>query len=352
MLLAEPSGGDVASARPTTGSDPADRHWDRPAWAAPSAGDVEAPLGNASGGRVGRTVVVAGVLVVAVLLLSVVTAIEVYGRRQLTDTVAAQLRSSGVTGTIEVSTAGGPRPVILAMLLGRGLDDLQITITDGTIAGLPVARADYRLSGISGSVSARTGAMHVESIRSGKVRIDVDPDAISAAVGTDLKIVDGRLLAGPDDLVVRTAIADGSLVLSGDAEALWGGPVQIPVADGYLLPCTPSVHIGVSTLVLACSGADLPGVLRDPLGATVDSGSTSPGSLVPPQSTVMDRDTTQPAVDGSGSGSPGAGEPVANESPSATVPSDSTAATTVPPLPSEPTAPPAAPEPPPTTPGG
>ncbi len=291
-----------------------------------------------------------------VALLGVVT-IEVYGRRQLADTVATQLRSSGMTGTIEVSAGGGPRPVVVPLLLGRGLDDLHITITDGTIAGLPVARADYRLRGIRGSVSIRSGAIRVDSIRSGTVRIDVDPDAISAAVGTELKISHGRLLAGVDGLAVDTPIAGGALVLSGDAERLWGGPVQIPVADGYLLPCTPSVRVGVSTLVLACSGADLPGVLRDPLGATIDSGPTTGGSLVPPQSTVMDRDAASTPA-GSGRGEPAAGEPVANESPSATVPSDPAAATTIPTSPagqgaSEPAASePAASVPVPSGPGG
>lgn len=227
-------------------------------------------------------------LAVVVLVVAVAGA-EIYGRRQLRDAVAEQLRASGITGAIDVSVPGGPVPVVLPALLGRGLSELEIRIRDGQVAGLPVARADYVLTDLEGDVSLRTGQVHVRSIGGGDVRIEVAPGALADSVGTELVIRDGRLRAGPDELLVDTEVVGDALVLSGPAESLWGAPIEVPIADGYLLPCTPEVSIRRSVVVLSCRGSKLPGVLRTPLGIDSRGGSdVAPvGSLVPPASTVV-----------------------------------------------------------------
>ena len=260
------------------------RRWDRPVWAAPAAGDDAEP----GTGRPARGRWIAAVAISVLLLLGAVAAIEWFGRRYTADRVVEQLRASGITGDIEVSVPGGLRPVVLPALFGGGLDELEIHIADGTVAGLAVARADYRLTDIQGDVSLTSGTVRVDSIGEGDVRIEVLVEALSSALGTELRIMDGQLVAGPDRLGVDAVVRGDALVMSGPAEALWGGPVEVPVADGYLLPCIPGVSIGRSTVVLACRGSELPGVLRDPLGPTGDPGATPDGSLLPPQSTALD----------------------------------------------------------------
>jgi len=227
-------------------------------------------------------------LAVVVLVVAVAGA-ENHGRRRLRDAVAEQLRASGITGTIDVSVPGGPVPVVLPALFGRGLSELEIRIRDGQVAGLPVARADYVLTDLQGDVSLRTGQVHVRSIGGGDVRIEVAPSALADSIGTELVIRDGRLRAGPDELLVDTEVVGDALVLSGPAESLWGAPIEVPIADGYLLPCTPEVSIRRSVVVLSCRGSKLPGVLRAPLGIDSRGGSdVAPvGSLVPPASTVV-----------------------------------------------------------------
>lgn len=286
---------DPRGGRGETRSDPgaADRRWSRPVWAARTSDDDRSDLADLDPGRSRRrrwlVVAAAAVVLVGVAAMA---AIEVLGRRYVADGVAEQLRASGISGDIDVSTTGGLRPVVVPAVLGRGLGELRIAVADGSVAGLPVVRADYVLGDIDAAVSLRTGEIDVRSIGSGRVRIEISPDALADAVGTDLTIEDGVLLAGPDRLVVDTEISGDALVLSGPAESVWGGPVDVPVADGYLLPCTPEVSIGRSTVVLACTGSTLPGVLRDPLGVGRGSGggSTTDGSLVPPQSTAVDSD--------------------------------------------------------------
>jgi hypothetical protein len=264
------------------------RRWERPVWAAPDPSDVDEAGPRR---RPGRRGLVALVVVAAVVLVGSV-AIEWLGRRAVTDRVADQLRASGITGEIDVEVTGGLRPVVLRVLAGRGLDELSIRVTDGTIGGLPVARADYRLTDLDVDVSLWSRTVWVDSIGEGDVRIEVLPAALSSTVGTELAIVDGRMTAGPDRLPVTTLVRGDVLVLSGPAEALWGAPVELPLADDYLLPCRPRVTVTGSMLVLACRGSDLPGVLEAPLGPGADPGSAPDGSLVPAQSTVLDGGTT------------------------------------------------------------
>ncbi|UDY34595.1 LmeA family phospholipid-binding protein [Dermatobacter hominis] len=287
--------GDGASSR-----DGRARRWDRPVWAAPAPSDRDE---GETGRRPGTRWAVA-LAAVAVLLLGGLVALEWVGRRTLTDRVTDQLLASGITGDVEVSIPGGLRPVVLPALLGGGLDELSIRIVDGTIAGLPVARADYTLTDLDGDVSLLSGSVRVESIGEGDVRIEVLPEALSSAVGTELSIVDGQLVAGPDQLRVDAVVRGDALVLSGPAESLWGGPVEVPVADGYLLPCTPGVSIGRSTIVLACRGSKLPGVLEDPLGPAFDPDTAPAGSLLPPQSTAIDGGATTTTADPSATTTP------------------------------------------------
>lgn len=272
--------------RADVGAATRDGAWSRPVWAARTADDG---VGAAPGEPARRRHRWPVAVVAAVLLVAALAGAEAYGRSRLREAVAEQLRASGITGTIDVSVPGGPTPVVLPALLGRGLSRLDIRIRDGQVAGLPVSRADYVLTGLEGDVSVSTGQVHVRSIGDGDVRIEVAPSALADSIGTELVIRDGRLRAGPDELLVETEVDGDSLVLSGPAESLWGAPIEVPIADGYLLPCAPEVSVRRSVVVLACRGSHLPGVLRAPLGlrSGADPDVAPVGSLLPPQSTVV-----------------------------------------------------------------
>ncbi len=290
--------------------DRADRRWEQPVWAATHSegralpgvgGSGDAPHGRPTSRRwVVWSAVLASATVVGLLALGV--AVEVWGRGYMAEQVEAQLRASGITGDIEVSTVGGWRPVVLPALVGRGLEELHIAISDGTIAGMPVVRADYVLHDIDGDVSLRTGQVRVRSIGSGRVRIEIDVADIADAIGAGLAVGDGRLVT-TEGVGVDVSVEDEALVLGGPAVEVWGAPVKLPIIDDYLLPCTPRVAFRPDTLVLSCTGSRLPGVLGDPLALAVDPDVAPVGSLLPPQSTIVNDDpsvagTEVPATDG------------------------------------------------------
>lgn len=254
--------------------------WSAPVWAEPTEEESEAAARGA--GRMWRWVFV----VASCLLVLVVVAGEMVGRRYLTAEVESRLRDSGMTGVIDVSVGGGWRPVVLPAVIGTGLDRLTIRITNGTVGGLPVRRADYDLRGIEGDVSLRNGTVRVRSIASGDVRIAIDPAALETVTGTTMRIRGGRLLAGEEGVPVGLKVRGDLLVLGGEAEGLWGTEIEIPVVDDQLLPCTPRVRVVDRSIVLACRGRSVPGILVDPLEG--DRSPTAPaGQLVPPQSTIL-----------------------------------------------------------------
>lgn len=228
----------------------------------------------------------------AASVVAVVSA-EIVGRRAVASQVEQRLRDSGMSGRIEITVGSSPwRPSVLAALAGRGLDELDVRIVDGTVGGLAVTGADYRLSDIEGDVSLGSGAVVVRSIGRGDVRLELPAESLASTVGSELIARDGRLWAAGtlpwDRRAVKLRVVDGSLELGGDAAALWGGPVEVPVADGYLLPCPPEVTVDGELLVLTCHGNDLPGVLQAPLSIDPSDPSAPTGELTPPQSIVRD----------------------------------------------------------------
>jgi len=299
-------------------SDSTEPDWSEPVWAASSAvafregaspaapprpepgsedlertGPEPSPTttGEEASPRRRRWPVVAGSAAAVVVLVAVAS--EALGRWYVASQVEDRLRDSGMTGRIEVTVGSSPwRPNVLGALLGRGLDELDVLITDGTVGGLGVSHADYRLSGIDGSVSIRSGNVVVESIERGDVRIEFPAEELGSAVGTSFAVVDGRLWAAGvvpwDRRAVALRVVDGSLELGGDAAELWGMPVDVPVADSYLLPCPPSVRLKGERLVLSCSGDELPGVLESPLSVDPSSPTAPVGELEPPQTIVRD----------------------------------------------------------------
>lgn len=303
--------------RSRNGSGDPGSDWDRPVWAEPTAEEGGVPATRPRR-RWWRPVLAVAVCVLVLL----VVAVELLGRRYLAREVETRLWASGITGEVTVSVGSTWRPVVVPALFGAGLDRLRVQIEGGTVGGLPVRRADYDLRGVDGDVSVLDGTVHVRSIRTGDIRIEVDPAALRAATGTEMHIRNGRLVAGDADTAVDVRVRGDALVLGGDAVALWGAPIEIPIVDDWLLPCTPRVRLTDRTMVLSCRGRKVPGVLVSPLGG--ERGPTAPGGeLVPPQSTVLG---------GTGGGTDeGPASPDGASTTTTGVPATVDAATTVPP---------------------
>jgi hypothetical protein len=176
---------------------------------------------------------------------------------------------------------------VLPALVTGDLDQVRITITDGSLAGLRVDSVDYVLSGIHGDVSLLNGTVAVTSIDTGSVVMRIPPEVVSDGVGADVAVESGRLVIGDPPTPIDVDVVDGSLVFSGGPLAGMRRPPPIPVADPYVLPCEPAVSIVDDALQLACAGDQLPGILQVPLqgSAPASTGDAPTSELPPPQST-------------------------------------------------------------------
>ena len=260
-----------------------------PVWAAPAAEpDVVPQAGPSPARRRRRRRRFRRALIAGVALVLVLIAVERFGRSYAEGEIAGRLQAGGVTGDVEVSV-GGPwwRPVVLPALVTGDLDQVRITITDGSLAGLRVDSVDYLLSGIHGDVSLLNGTVAVTSIDNGSVVMRIPPEVVSDGVGVEVDIRSGRLVTGDPPAPIEVKVADGSLVFSGGPLTGNGRPPPIPIADPYVLPCEPTVSIVEDALQLACDGDQLPGILQVPLqGSPPESTGDAPSSeLPPPQST-------------------------------------------------------------------
>ena len=228
-------------------------------------------------------------MVVSLLALVVLlVAAERLGRSYAEGAIADRLRESGVSGDIDVSVGSSWwRPAVLPALVTGDLDQVRVQVRDGSLMGVPIDRADYTLSGISGDVSVLDGTVAVSSIERGDVAIDIPPKAIADAVESDARIRGGRIELGDPPTPVRSRLSGDDLLLE---DPRGGAPLMVPVADPYVLPCKPVLHVGERSVGLRCSGRQVPGVLRGPLQGPAPAigpdGGNPGGDLTPPQSTV------------------------------------------------------------------
>ena len=167
------------------------------------------------------------------------------------------------------------------------LDQVRVTITDGSLAGLRVDSVDYLLTGIHGDVSLLNGTVGVTSIDNGSVVMRIPPEVVSDGVGVEVEMQSGRLVTGDPSTPIDVKVVDGSLVFSGGPLSGKRRPPPIPIADPYVLPCEPTASVVDDALQLACDGDQLPGILQVPLqgSAPASSGDAPSAELPPPQST-------------------------------------------------------------------
>lgn len=187
-------------------------------------------------------------IVSAVVLLTALVLAEAVARSVLADEAEARLRDGGISGDVEVSVGRPWRPSLLGAFVTGELDRVEVALRSGSVSGIDVDSADYRLEGLRVSASLRDRTIGATGLSSGSVRIVVD-----------------------------AAVAD---------------PTELAGGDPWFLPCRPAVERRGGTVVLACVGDDLPGVLRTPLGpAIAPSEPTGPDPAVqlqPPQTLELD----------------------------------------------------------------
>jgi hypothetical protein len=254
-----------------------------PAWAAPAPGETPDAAPAAPARRRRRAV---RLLIMAALVLLALVVVERFGRSYAEDQIAARLRASGVTGDIGVTVGSNWwRPTVLPALVTGDLDQVTVTVGDGSLLGLPVDDVRYVLHGLHGDVSLLNGSVVVRSLDRGTFVMQVPASVIGESLGVPVSVRDGALVAGDDPQPLDVKVDGDALVFSGAALGD-RGPQSVPVVDPYLLPCRPAVTVVRGALRLACGGNQVPGILDAPLQGDDGGGDRAPvGELPPPQTT-------------------------------------------------------------------
>jgi hypothetical protein len=228
------------------------------------------------------------VVVLAVLAVVGLVVTERVGRAYAEGQIESRLRASGVNGDIHVSVGSSWwRPTVLPALVTGDIDRVTVTVTDGSLLGLPVDDVHYTLGGLHGDVSLLGGTVVVRSLDGGTFEMRVPPEVIGDSLGIPAAVRNGRLVGGAERSPLEVRVQGDQLVFSGPSLGE-RSPQTLPVADSYILPCRPVVSVEGGALRLACTGDRVPGILDAPLQGDepADVGPASPGQLPPPQTTA------------------------------------------------------------------
>lgn len=237
----------------------------------------------------------------ALLLLVVVLLLAEYGGRFTVERVAEErLRDAGIAGGVDVVLGSAWwRPSLLPALAGANLDRVEVNLRDASVYGMQVELADYVLEDLEVAVSPRQRTIGASGVGEGRFRLLVDPVDIGAYLNIRTEVDGGRLLLGDSRVPAELAVDGDDLVVVSSAFAEQGGSMRLPLIDPSLLPCRPHVRIVTDLVELRCSGDDLPGILRSPLGAgRVSGGDVIDPDLPPPPVHLEPPATTQVEGDG------------------------------------------------------
>lgn len=230
--------------------------------------------------RWGRSIMVAAVAVVTLLSCGAVAA-EVLGRRTIEHSAAEMLADQGIDGA-RVSL-GGPwwRPVVLTAVIGGTVAEVTVDIEQAEVAGVKVARGHYVLEDLDVDPDLGSRTLGVDSMRRGTFRLLLAPDSVGDEMGVEVRIIDGRLVVGPDEEPAKLRVDGEELVLESPYLQRLGHPPRIAALSARLLPCPPDVAIIGGHIALTCVGTRLPAVLDQSLGEPV-ANMPAPPELEPP----------------------------------------------------------------------
>jgi hypothetical protein len=219
--------------------------------------------------------VVAGVLLIGLMVL------ELGGRTLIERAAASELRAQGIDAASVTVGRSWWRPTLVPALLGGSVDRVRVELRDTEVSGVRVVSADYVLDELEVDPDPLGRTLGVSGIGAGSFRLVVAPDSVAALLGVPAKVVDGRLVVGPDGEWAKIRIDRGELVVESPYLEREGMDPRLGTLDGRLLPCEPQVAIAGDAVELRCRGDRLPGILDQPLGEPV-ADVPAPTELEPP----------------------------------------------------------------------
>lgn len=240
------------------------------------------------------------VAVVAGVLLVVLVAVELGARAVASRTAGSELAAAGIPGATVRLGSSWWRPTMLTALAGGTVDRVEVRLRDARVSGVQVASADYVLEDLVVDPDPFGGDLVVRSIGQGSFELTVAPEAVAQQLGERARIVDGRLVVGPDEEPAKLRVQDGQLLVESRYLQREGIDPRLVFIDQRLLPCEPEVAVAGTRIELACLGDRLPGLLDSSLGEPVGD-VPAPTELEPPA--VVERDasaTTAPERGGAG----------------------------------------------------
>ena len=231
------------------------------------------------------TAVVAALLILVAVLG--VVGVELAGRRMIESTAADMLAEQGVADASVRLGGDWWRPVIFTALLDGTVEEVTVDLSGIDVAGVQVARARYVLEDLEVAPDLRAKSLRVSAIRRGSFRLLLSPDAVGEELGVEARIVDDRLVVGPDDEPAKLRVDGEELVLESPYLQRMGHPPRMAALSARLLPCPPETAIVDGYIALLCSGSDLPAVLDQSLGEPV-ADMPAPPELEPPVTAERD----------------------------------------------------------------
>ena len=112
-------------------------------------------------------------------------------------------------------------------------------------------------------------ALGVSGVGAGSFRLVVAPGSVAEVLGVPARVVEGRLVVGPDREPAKVRLDRGELVIESPYLQREGIDHRLAVVDRRLLPCEPEVALLGDAVELRCTGDRLPGILDVPLGEPV-----------------------------------------------------------------------------------
>lgn len=226
-------------------------------------------------------------LVILAMVVVGLAALEHFGRSYAEGEIAARLRSAGMTGDIQVTVGRAWwRPSVLPAVATGTLDQVEIRIREGSVSGIPVEEVDYVLGGIDGDLSLLNGTVDVRSIDEGSVSMRVLAETIGESLATPIAIRDGRVVVGAEEAPAELRVSGDNLVIDAPDRA-GGAPIELVLADPYILPCRPEPGVVDGAIQLDCTGDTLPGILEGPLqGDTPAPDGVPPMEELPPPQSI------------------------------------------------------------------
>lgn len=244
-----------------------------------------------SGPRSPRRAVRAVAVVAGVVLVGLVV-LELGGRTVAERAAADALRDQGIDDAVVVIGTSRWRPTMLPALLGGGVDRVRVELRDTEVSGVQVVRADYVLEDLDVDVDPFGADLRVTSIGDGSFRLAVSPASVGDLLGVRARVIDGRLVVGPEDEPAKLRVDDGVLVVESPYLQRERVRPRLMAVDRRLLSCEPEVAVVGDAIELWCEGDRLPGILDAPLGEPVTD-VPAPAELQPPVTAERDVATAE-----------------------------------------------------------